>query len=97
MITYTDADWAGYPDTRCSMSGFCVYLGDHLVSWSSKRQHMVSRSSAEAEYRAVANAIAEATWIRKLLHKLHRPSPPAMIVFCDNVSVVYMSMNPIQH
>jgi hypothetical protein len=97
MVTYTDADWAGCPVTRHSMSGFCVYLGDNLVSWSSKRQHTVSRSSAEAEYRAVANAVAEATWICQLFHELHRPSPPATVVFCDNVSIVYMSMNPVQH
>jgi hypothetical protein len=61
MVTYTDADWAGFPDTRRSTSAFCVYLGDNLVSWSSKRQHTVSHSSAEAENRAVANAVAEAT------------------------------------
>src|SRR4051794_13269725 len=90
MVTYTDVDWAGCPDTRRSTSGFCVYLGDNLVSWSFKRQHTVSRSSAEAGYRAVANAVAEASWIRQLLHELRRPSPPATIMFCDNVSAVYM-------
>nr|XP_020181715.1 uncharacterized mitochondrial protein AtMg00810-like [Aegilops tauschii subsp. strangulata] len=67
MIAYTDADWAGCPETQCSTSGFCVYLGDNLISWPSKRQHTVSRSSAEAEYRAVANAVAEASWLRQLL------------------------------
>jgi histone deacetylase 1/2 len=97
MVTYTDADWAGCPDTRRSTSGFCVYLGDNLVSWSSKWQHTVSRSSAEAKYRAVANAVAEGTWIRQLLHELHRPSPQATVVFCDNVSVVHMSTNPVEH
>jgi hypothetical protein len=97
MVTYTNADWAGCPDTRRSTSGFCVYLGDNLVSWSLKRQHTVSRSSAEAEYRAVANTIVEATWIRQLLYEFHRPSPPTTVVFCDNVSAVYMSTNPVQH
>ena len=57
-----DVDWAGCPDTRCSTSDFCVYLGDALVSWSSKRQAIVSRSSAEAEYRGIANAVAECVW-----------------------------------
>jgi hypothetical protein len=63
LIVYTDADWAGCPDTRHSMSGYAVFLGDNLVSWSVKRQTVVSRSSAEAEYRAVANGVAEATWL----------------------------------
>nr|XP_045087553.1 uncharacterized mitochondrial protein AtMg00810-like [Aegilops tauschii subsp. strangulata] len=65
MMAYSDADWAGCPDTRRSTSGYCVYLGPSLVSWSSKRQPTVSRSSAEAEYRAVANAVAECTWLRQ--------------------------------
>jgi histone deacetylase 1/2 len=97
MVIYTDADWAGCPNTRCYTSGFCVHLSGNLVSWSSKRQHTVSCSSAEAEYRDVANVVAEATWIRQLLHELHRPSPPATVVFRDNISAVYMSTNPVQH
>jgi hypothetical protein len=64
LVVYTDADWAGCPDTRRSTSGYVVFLGDNLVSWSAKRQTVVSRSSAEAEYRAVANDVTEATWLR---------------------------------
>ena len=63
MVAYSDVDWVGCPDTRRSTSGYCVYLGPSLVSWSSKRQPTVSRSSAEAEYRAVANTVAECTWL----------------------------------
>ncbi|GJS66520.1 ribonuclease H-like domain-containing protein [Tanacetum coccineum] len=67
LVGYTDADWAGCPSTRRSTSGYCVFLGDNLLSWSSKRQHTISRSSAKAEYRGVANVVAETTWIRNLL------------------------------
>ena len=97
LTAYSDADWAGCPDTRRSTFGYCIYLGDNLVSWSSKRQATVSRSSAEAEYRAVAHAVAECCWIRQLLGELHQPLAAATVVFCDNVSTVYMASNPVQH
>ena len=97
LTAYSDADWAGCPDTRRSTSGFCVYLGDNLVSWSSKRQTTVSRSSAEAEYRAVAHVVAECCWLRQLLQELHISIPRATVVYCDNVSAVYMTANPVHH
>lgn len=60
-IAYSNADWVGRQDTRLSTSGYCVFLGSSLISWSSKRQATTSRSSAEVEYRAVANAVADTT------------------------------------
>jgi hypothetical protein len=97
LIAYSDADWAGCPDTRKSTSGFCIFLGNNLVSWSSRRQPTVSRSIAEAEYRAVANVIAESCWLRQLLQELHHPPSRATVVYCDNVSAMYMSLNPVHH
>ena len=76
---------------------YAVFLGSNLVSWSSKRQPVVSRSSAEAEYRAVANGVAEASWLRQLLAELHSPLAKSTLVYCDNVSAVYLSTNPVQH
>ncbi|GJT69884.1 ribonuclease H-like domain-containing protein [Tanacetum coccineum] len=97
LIAYSDADWAGCPATRRSTSGYCVFLGDNLLTWSSKCQDTLSRSSAEAEYRGVANVVAETSWIRNLLRELHTPLFTATLVYCDNVSAVYMSANPVQH
>ncbi|XP_071687318.1 uncharacterized mitochondrial protein AtMg00810-like [Rutidosis leptorrhynchoides] len=97
LISYTDADWGGCPDTRRSTSGYCVYYGDNLISWSSKRQTTLSRSSAEAEYRGVANVVAESCWLRNLLLELHCPISKATLVFCDNISAIYLSGNPVQH
>ncbi|GJT77619.1 ribonuclease H-like domain-containing protein [Tanacetum coccineum] len=60
-------------------------------------QNTLSRSSAEAEYRGVANIVAKTAWIRNLLRKLHFPLSSATLVYCDNVSVIYLSANPVQH
>jgi hypothetical protein len=88
LVVYTDADWAGCPDTRRYTSGCAVFLGDNLVSWSAKRQTVVSRSSAEAEYRAVVNGVTEATWLRQLSHELQAPPSRCTLVYCDNINVV---------
>jgi len=79
--------------------GCAVYLPYNtlLHGWSSKRQTTVSLSSAEVEYKAVAHAVAETCWLRQLLQELHTSLPSATIVYCDNVSAVYMTGNPVHH
>ena len=74
-----------------------MFLGDNLVSWSSQHQNTISPSSAEAEYRVVANTVAEASWLCQLLQELHTPLHQATLVYCYNISAVYMSSNPVQH
>ncbi|XP_047331241.1 uncharacterized mitochondrial protein AtMg00810-like [Impatiens glandulifera] len=97
LISYTDADWGGCPDTRRSTSCYCVFLGDNLISWSSKRQPTLSKSSVEAEYRGVANVVSESCWVRNLLLELRCSVTQATLVYCDNVSAIYLSSNPVQH
>nr|GEW24461.1 ribonuclease H-like domain-containing protein [Tanacetum cinerariifolium] len=67
LDAYSNADWAGCPTTRRSIPGYCLFLGNNLLSWSSKRQPTISRSTAEAEYHGVANDVAETCWLRNLL------------------------------
>ena len=82
--SFCDADWARCPDTHRSLTGYAVYLGDALISWRSKKQGVVSRSSAEAKYRAMASVACEITWVMQLLKDLkinhHKPA----MLFCDN-------------
>nr|GEZ75795.1 ribonuclease H-like domain-containing protein [Tanacetum cinerariifolium] len=85
-----DADWAGCPTMRQSTSGYCFFLGKNLLSWSCKRQPMLSHSSDEAQYRGVANAVAETYWIRNLHRELHTPLSFATIVYCDNVRILHV-------
>ncbi|GJX63563.1 ribonuclease H-like domain-containing protein [Tanacetum coccineum] len=92
LVAYSNADWAGCPATHRSTSGYCVFLGNNLLSWSYN-----SRSSAESEYRDVANVVAESAWLHNLIQELHTPLLTATLVYCDNVSVVYLYANRVQH
>ncbi|CAJ2657775.1 unnamed protein product [Trifolium pratense] len=71
IVGYSDADWAGDPSDRRSTSGYCIFVGGNLISWKSKKQTVVSRSSTEAEYRAMAHATCELVWLKHLLQEFH--------------------------
>ena len=93
---FSDSDWATDVDDRRSTSGMCVYLGRNLVTWSSKKQPTVSRSSTEAEYRRLASATAEILWLKLLLREL-RVTSRSPIIWVDNLSTILLSANPIQN
>jgi hypothetical protein len=70
LITYSDVDWAGCPNTQWSVTGWCMFLGNSLISWKSKKQDRISKLSTESEYRAMSVACFEIVWLHGLLAKL---------------------------
>ncbi|OMO73140.1 Integrase, catalytic core [Corchorus capsularis] len=97
LVAYSDADWAGDTGDRKSVSAFLVYLGGNLISWKSTKQKTVARSSTEAEYKAIANAASELTWVQNLISELGLSCPTAPTIHCDNMGATYISTNPALH
>ena len=97
LVAYSDSDWAGCPNTCRSVTGWCIFLGQSLISWKSKKQARVSKSSIESEYRAMCAACSKIVWLRGLLAELgFSPSHPTPLR-ADNTSAIQIAANPVYH
>nr|GEV07465.1 retrovirus-related Pol polyprotein from transposon TNT 1-94 [Tanacetum cinerariifolium] len=92
-----DADWACFPLTRRSLTGWLVYLGDSPVSWKTKKQHTVLRSSAEVEYRFMVLTTGELKWLKGILKSLGIDHPQQMLLYCDSQAAMHISRNSVFH
>ncbi|RVW91355.1 Retrovirus-related Pol polyprotein from transposon RE1 [Vitis vinifera] len=97
LVTYNNADWARSIVDRRSTSRYCSFVGGNLVTWRSKKHNVVARSSAEAEFRAVAHGIREIMWIRRLLEELKMTGSSPMKLYCDNKAAISVAHNPVLH
>ena len=97
LSAYSDSDWASCPMSRRSVTGYVVLLNNSRISWKSKKQSTVARSSAEAEYRAMAQAAAEITWLVSLLKEPRVTHLQPVTLHCDNQSALHIARNPVFH
>lgn len=97
LIRYCDADWASCPNTRRSVTGFLIKHGESLISWKSKKQTTISRSSAESEYRSMASTVSEIVWIVGLYKELGEELEMPVELFCDSKVALQIAANPVYH
>ncbi|PKU68154.1 putative mitochondrial protein [Dendrobium catenatum] len=97
LRAFADADWAADSSDRRSVTGFCTFLGNTIISWSAKKQITVAKSSTEAEYRSISSATSEVIWLRRLLAELCITQIGPTPLYCDNTSAIALANNTVFH
>ena len=97
LHAYCDADWDGDKEDYISTTGYVTFIGSNPISWSSKKQRALSRSSTEAEFRAIADTTTEVLWLQNLLRELHITNTSSPVIFYDNLSATHYSANLVFH
>ncbi|KAK4400618.1 Retrovirus-related Pol polyprotein from transposon RE1 [Sesamum angolense] len=97
LTAFCDTDWASCVYSRRSLTGYCIFLGQALISWKTKKQTTVARSTAEAEYRSLDTTVCELQWISYLLFDFHISIPRLIPVYCDNQAAIHIVANPVFH
>ena len=97
IVGFSNADWAGSPTDKHSTLGYCVFIGGNLISWKSKKQDVIARFSAGAEYRATALATCELMWLKYLFQELRFRKDEQMKLICDNQAVLHISSDLVFH
>jgi hypothetical protein len=97
LHAYSDSTWASDPNDRRSITGYCILLGSSPIAWKSKKQAVVSRSSTEAELRALATTTTKIVWLRWLLADFGVPCDVATPLLCDNTRAIQIANDPVKH
>ncbi|XP_016191763.1 uncharacterized protein LOC107632610 [Arachis ipaensis] len=97
LYGFSDSDWVADLEDRRSVLGYCVFFGANLVTWSCRKQTTISRSSTEAKFQSLAACEADITWVKNLLSGLKIALTTAPSIFCDNLSTILLTANPVLH
>ena len=97
LIGYTDSDYAGDQDDRKSTSGYVFLMSSGAISWSSKKQPVVTLSTIEAEFIAATSSACQFMWLRRILKSLNQVQSSPTVMYCDNISAIKLSKNPVMH
>lgn len=97
LVAYYDSDWASCPVTWRSVTRYIVFLSSSPISWNTKKQHTISRSSAEAEYQSMAFTLCEIKWLSQLLRDLWVYIPHIIPIYYDSQAAIHITANPVFH